>query len=93
MLGARNAQLHIRLRHALQRRVEANVHRLNLAQQKLDAVSPLATLARGFAVVTRADGTVITDAANVAVGEEIRARIQRGSLRARVIDRDTGSDP
>jgi exodeoxyribonuclease VII large subunit len=93
MLGARNAQLHIRLRHALQRRVEANVHRLNLAQQKLDAVSPLATLARGFAVVTRADGTVITDAAKVAVGEEIRARIQRGSLRARVIDRDTGSDP
>jgi exodeoxyribonuclease VII large subunit len=93
MLGARNAQLHIRLRHALQRRVEANVHRLNLAQQKLDAVSPLATLARGFAVVTRADGTVITDAANVAVGDEIRARIQRGSLRARVIDRDTGSDP
>jgi exodeoxyribonuclease VII large subunit len=93
MLGARNAQLQMRLRHALQRRLEANVHRLNLAQQKLDAVSPLATLARGFAVVTRADGTVITDTVSVAVGEEIRARVQRGSLRARVIDRDTGSDP
>ena len=31
-------------------------HRLALAQRGLDAVSPLATLTRGFAIVTRADG-------------------------------------
>ena len=62
----------MRLQHALQRSVQPSIHRLNLAQHKLDAVSPLATLARGFAVVTRADGSVITDASTVAVGDDIQ---------------------
>jgi exodeoxyribonuclease VII large subunit len=92
ILGARSAELRIRLRHALQRRVEASRHRLNLAQQKLDAVSPLATLARGFAVITRADGSVITDAGSVTLGEEIRALVHRGSLRARITGQDSGND-
>jgi exodeoxyribonuclease VII large subunit len=92
VLAARNAELRIRLRHALQRRVEASGHRLRLAQQKLDTVSPLATLARGFAVVTRADGSVITDAGTVSVGDEIRARVERGSVRARVTGHDPGSE-
>ena len=87
-LNARNAQLGIRLRHALQRCVQASTHRLHLAQHKLDAVSPLATLARGFAVVTRADGSVITDAGTVGVGEEIRALVHRGAVHARVIGHD-----
>jgi exodeoxyribonuclease VII large subunit len=91
-LSARNAALDMRLRHALQRCLMARVHRLNLAQQKLDAVSPLATLARGFAVVTRVGGGVITDASTVAVGDEIRALVHRGALRARVIGHDSGSD-
>ena len=91
-LDARSAELGIRLQHALQRRMQTSVHRLHLAQQKLDAVSPLATLARGFAVVTRADGSVITDAGTVAVGDEIRARLRRGALRARVTGRDSEPD-
>jgi exodeoxyribonuclease VII large subunit len=93
LLGARNAELRLRLRHALQGRVQASTHRLQLAQHKLDAVSPLATLARGFAVVTRADGSVITDAGTVAVGEEIHARVHRGALRARVISAEPGHEP
>ncbi len=92
-LDARNTQLHMRLQHALQRRVEASMHRLNLAQQKLDAVSPLATLARGFAVVMRPDGRVITDAATVVVGDEIRALLHRGAVRARITGPDSGTDP
>jgi exodeoxyribonuclease VII large subunit len=89
---ARSAQLHMRLQHALQRRVEASVHRLTLAQQKLDAVSPLATLARGFAVVLRADGRVVTDAGTVAVGDEIRALVRHGAIRARVTGHDSGTE-
>jgi exodeoxyribonuclease VII large subunit len=91
-LDARNTQLQMRLQHALQRRVAASSHRLTLAQQKLDAVSPLATLARGFAVVLRADGSVVTDAGTVAVGDEIRALVRRGALRARVTGHDSGND-
>jgi exodeoxyribonuclease VII large subunit len=50
-------------------------------------VSPLATLARGFAIVTRADGTLVTEAATVAPGEAIEARVARGTLTARVTGR------
>jgi exodeoxyribonuclease VII large subunit len=92
-LGARSAELRIRLQHAVQRRVEASRHRLNIAQGKLHAFSPLATLARGFAVITRADGAVITDAGSVTAGDEIRALLHRGSLRARVTGTDSGNEP
>ncbi|HZC85560.1 MAG TPA: exodeoxyribonuclease VII large subunit [Steroidobacteraceae bacterium] len=77
-------QLRDRLERAARQRVTGIAQRLALAQRALDAVSPLATLARGFAIVKRADGTVLTDAATVAVGDEIEARLARGTLTARV---------
>jgi exodeoxyribonuclease VII large subunit len=75
-----------RLRHALLAAVARAEHRLRLAQRTLDAVSPLATLARGFAIITRpADGALIGDASRVNIGDEIEARLDRGRLRARVL--------
>jgi exodeoxyribonuclease VII large subunit len=62
--------------------------RIKLAARTLDAVSPLATLSRGFAIVTRADGTLLTDSAPVAVGDEISARLARGNLRAKVTGKE-----
>lgn len=51
----------------------------------LDAVSPLATLGRGYAIVRREDdGSVVRDAASVAPGERVVARLGRGSLLCRV---------
>jgi exodeoxyribonuclease VII large subunit len=47
-------------------------------------VSPLATLSRGFAIVTDARGAVISDTASLECGEQIEARLARGSLSARV---------
>ena len=81
-------QLQARLQRARSASALARVaHRLALAQRALHAVSPLATLSRGFAIVTRADGSVLTDAAAVAPGEQIEARLARGSLAARVTGR------
>jgi exodeoxyribonuclease VII large subunit len=84
---SRLQDLQLRLRHAATGRMAASVQRLALAQRGLNAVSPLATLARGFAIVTRADGTLVTDAAAVGTGEEIEAHLARGSLTARVTAR------
>jgi exodeoxyribonuclease VII large subunit len=84
---ARHAQLHARLVRAAKDRLAAGEHRLALATRTLDTVSPLATLTRGFAIVTRADGTLVSDAAAVADGERIEARLARGSLTAQVIGR------
>jgi len=84
----RHQGVHARLLHAMRECVSRAAHRLALAQRALNAVSPLATLTRGFAIVTRgADGSLLTNAATVAVGEEIEARLAHGRLNARVTGR------
>jgi exodeoxyribonuclease VII large subunit len=76
--------LQSRLEHAARAALARTAHRLDLAARALDAVSPLATLARGFAIVTRADGSLVRAADAVAVGEEIEARLAQGQVTARV---------
>lgn len=74
-----------RLQHAWASRSARAEHRLSLAARALNTVSPLATLERGFAIVTRgADDRLVTDVGSVQVGDEIRARVARGELRAKV---------
>ncbi len=73
-----------RLHRAVSEYLSRLWHRVDLADRTLKAASPLATLARGFAIVTRADGTLLTDARSVAPGEELEARLASGSVRARV---------
>ncbi len=48
------------------------------------ALSPAATLDRGYAVVRRADGHVVRDPAEVAAGDALRIRVARGELAAQV---------
>ncbi|HYX74951.1 MAG TPA: exodeoxyribonuclease VII large subunit [Steroidobacteraceae bacterium] len=85
--AGRAAQLQAHLQRAASERLLRSEQRLALVQRALDAVSPLATVRRGFAIVKRGDGTVLTDAATVAIGEEIEASLARGSLTARVTGR------
>jgi exodeoxyribonuclease VII large subunit len=81
-------ELETRLRLALRSRLAGSAARLDSAARALQAVSPLATLGRGFAVVTRsADGSLITAAEQLAVGETFDARLAHGSLRAAVLER------
>jgi exodeoxyribonuclease VII large subunit len=54
----------------------------------LEALSPLAILNRGYALVFDAKGQLVKDAARLDVGEELSARLARGRVRARV----TGTD-
>lgn len=59
--------------------------RLEHASARLDAYNPLATLARGYAVVTdAASGAVLRNAGDVKPGDSIFARLAQGRLRARV---------
>jgi exodeoxyribonuclease VII large subunit len=84
-LGLRELALRNRLEHAMTARLAAASGRLAVARSALSAVSPLATLERGYAIVTRVrDGRLVADAAAVTVGEQIETRLGRGRLRARV---------
>ena len=62
---------------------------LGAAAQRLDAVSPLRVLERGYAVVTeRSSGRVVSDARQVAPGDELHIRLARGAIRANATGRD-----
>ncbi|MHB8814329.1 MAG: exodeoxyribonuclease VII large subunit [Steroidobacteraceae bacterium] len=82
--GRREEVLRARLDHAVEQYLSRLSHRVILAKKTLDTASPLATLARGFAIVTRADGSLVSDASRVTPGEEIEARLASGRLSARV---------
>jgi exodeoxyribonuclease VII large subunit len=59
--------------------------RFELAARTLHAVSPLATLDRGYAIVTDAARHVVHDASTLAPGDRVRARLARGALDAAVV--------
>ena len=66
--------------------------RLELAARALQSVSPLATLDRGYAIVSRQDnGSVVTDAATMMSGASIEVRLARGELTATVNDSRPGN--
>ena len=86
-LSSQRAGLQLRLYNSAQGLVGAARRRLDLALRALNAVSPLATLERGYAIVTRhADGLLLRSATQVQTGDDIEARLSQGRIRARVKD-------
>ena len=82
---SRNIGLRQRLKGSGLAAVQLLGVRLKVAARALDSVSPLATLDRGYAIVSeRASGTLITDAKTVNAGDEIKARVSSGYLEATV---------
>lgn len=64
---------------------------LALLTGKLDSLSPLATLKRGYAVCQKRDGQVITDSSQAAIGESIDIKLHRGSLQC-AVEKGAASD-
>jgi exodeoxyribonuclease VII large subunit len=59
--------------------------------ERLLALSPLAVLARGYAICRLApDGPILKDATTVPAGSAVRIRLHRGSLGCRVTEVDDG---
>jgi exodeoxyribonuclease VII large subunit len=68
------------------RHVDLAKEKVSVAAGRLEALSPLRVLARGYAVVTRdGDTAPVTDAARVTSGDGLEVRLARGRLRARVV--------
>jgi exodeoxyribonuclease VII large subunit len=83
-LRDRETALARRLRTATRTHLQQLRQRLSGVMRALDAVSPLATLERGYAIVTSADGQVLRDAAQVQRGDTITARLAHGRMHATV---------
>ncbi|MCR9164749.1 MAG: exodeoxyribonuclease VII large subunit [Nannocystaceae bacterium] len=58
--------------------------RLTKAAASLHALSPLSVLARGYSVVTNAQGAALTRAGEVAPGDAVQIRLSSGALAATV---------
>ncbi|WP_295438686.1 exodeoxyribonuclease VII large subunit [uncultured Thiodictyon sp.] len=85
--------LRARLHWAQSRALGRLQERLGRALTGLDARSPLATLARGYAIVTRLpDGQILRDPAQAPPGTRIEARLAQGVLHA-VVDSPASVNP
>ena len=76
--------LDVRLESAARRRLARAEARLSEAATRLDGLSPLSILSRGYAIATRPDGRVVRASDDVALGDEVTLRLGRGRLTARV---------
>lgn len=80
--------LTLRTLTAIEHRLELEQQRVNGLSQKLEALSPLAILNRGFAVVSRAGTTeVIRSASAVSAGEGLDVRVSEGRFRVEVVNK------
>ncbi|MBS0376446.1 MAG: exodeoxyribonuclease VII large subunit [Proteobacteria bacterium] len=80
-------ELEQRLGRAVRRELAAARSRLGAAARTLNAVSPLATLERGYSIVTTRDGAVVRAARDVEVGADVEVRTAAGGFGARVTRR------
>jgi exodeoxyribonuclease VII large subunit len=69
---------------ALRASLEKARLRLSAAASKLSALSPLATMARGYSVVADASGAAVTNASQVSCGDAIRIYFHSGRADATV---------
>ena len=66
-------------------RIERGGRRLGEAGARLDSLSPLAVLSRGYGIVRRAaDAGIVRTAGDVAVGDALAIRVDRAEIEARV---------
>jgi exodeoxyribonuclease VII large subunit len=84
--AARHAALEARLQAAALESVGRGRERLLPLVRTLHAVSPLATLARGYAIVKNERGEILRNADDAPAGTLIEARLAHGHLRAKVQD-------
>jgi exodeoxyribonuclease VII large subunit len=87
------AALLARARTATDSRLTRSRDDLGHLRERVAALSPAATLARGYAVVQTADGSVLRDPADAPVGSALRLRLGGGDLAASSQGPWTGRPP
>ncbi len=78
------ASLHARLDHAMERALHAAHLHTNALAARLHALSPLAVLDRGYALVLAADGALIRSTTQIALGTAVTTRLADGAFSSRV---------
>ena len=69
-----------RLPVQIEKVIRRDAQRIDHLQKLLTSLGPLATLERGYAIVTTADGQVIRDSGAAQTGDTVSVRLHRGEL-------------
>lgn len=77
---------HQRLSMASTKLLEGKKQQFLRLSTRLDAMSPLKVLGRGYSMTRNKQGTVITGSEQVSVGERITVSLQTGELEAEVVE-------
>lgn len=85
-MNAQLAGLQLRLQRALRQQLLTQRQHLSHLAERTQLASPLAILARGYAIIENENG-VIRDSRQVRIGETITARVAHGQLIATVTER------
>lgn len=78
----------LQLPRARARAIELLTQRLDRSAVRLGLLDPALVLQRGYAWITDAHGHALTDASQASIGQVLHARLARGSLDMRVIERE-----
>ncbi|MDS1995775.1 exodeoxyribonuclease VII large subunit [Vibrio parahaemolyticus] len=73
-----------KLLDAMDRKLLTMRHQLAIAAEKLDTVSPLATLKRGYSITKTEQGKVVTSADDVKTGDLLVTRLAKGEIHSTV---------
>jgi exodeoxyribonuclease VII large subunit len=68
------------LADAMEERLSAAKHRLEIASRELASVSPMKIVRRGYAIARDAQGRILTDAASIARGAAFTVQVRRGEI-------------
>ncbi|MET0755427.1 MAG: exodeoxyribonuclease VII large subunit [Pseudoxanthomonas sp.] len=75
-----------RAQAATARALQRDAVELRGLARSLEAVSPLATIARGYSILQKDDGLIVRSVRETSPGERLTARLQDGALQVRVED-------
>ena len=84
--------LYQRLHGAQQHQQQHRQQQLHALGRTMDAVSPLSTLSRGYAIVQTENGELVRDSRQVRVGQRIRSRLSNGQLISLIEKTETNND-
>lgn len=81
-----------RLAQVMEMTLDRQSGRVAVASARLQAISPLATLARGYAIVMDGDGRVVRSVGEVPAGGNITIHLSDGQLKAQITEKLTNNE-
>jgi exodeoxyribonuclease VII large subunit len=91
-LRQRISQISFQCERLITGKLEKNKHAFAGTTARLEVLSPLKTLTRGYAIATTPDGRVLSDTCQLAAGDRLRVQLRRGRVLCRVEELENPPD-